>query len=133
FFNSGTVDVLTGSISLHGGGNGNGVFSAAAGTTLDFSGDNRVYRVDSGLTGAGTNTFSGGTVVLNGTLATSNAVLAASILGGTNGVIASQLTWTGGQIGAGSTFTVAPNGVLVGAGLGGTLEFLGILTNAGTI
>ncbi len=128
-YNSGTLDVQTGLVSLHGGGNGSGVFRAEAGTTLDFSGD---YRVDSALTGAGTNSISGGSFALNGSLNTSNAVLTGGVLGGTNGVIADVLTWTAGRIDAGSTLTVASNGVLVAAG-NGNLDFSGVMTNAGTI
>ena len=118
----------TGTISLAGGGSGNGVFRAAAGTTLDFSKD---YRVDSALTGQGTISFSGGNFALNGSLNTPNAVLAGGVFGGTNGVIASALTWTGGRIGAGSTLTLATNAVLTPAG--SSLDFSGILTNAGNI
>jgi hypothetical protein len=129
FYNSGTLDVQTGTLSVAGGGSGNGIFRAAAGATLDFS---HSYQVDSALTGEGTNSISGGSFALNGSLNTSNAVLTAGVLGGTNGVIADVLTWTGGTIGAGSTLTVASHGVLLAAG-SGDLDFSGVMTNTGTI
>src|SRR5258708_27779248 len=42
-----------------------------------------------------------------------------------------QFNWAGGRMGTNVVLIVAANGVVVGAG--GSLEFSGILTNAGTI
>src|SRR5436190_3574977 len=45
----------------------------------------------------------------NGTVTSSNAVLAGAILAGTNGVIAGVLNWTSGDFAGSSTLTVATN------------------------
>jgi hypothetical protein len=134
FYNSGTLDAQTGTISVNGGGSGSGGFEAEAGATLAFGGD---YEVDGTLSGEGTNSFTGGAFALNGRLNTAYAVLAGTaVLGGTNGVIAGQLTWNpSARIGAGSVLTVATNGLVYvdAGGSGGYVEFSGVLTNAGTI
>ena len=133
FYNSGLLVVESGTVSLNGGGSGNGEFLASAGATLGFAND---YELDSSLTGPGTNFFTVGTFVLNGSLHTSNAFLTGgAVLAGTNGVIAGQLAWnSSAQIGANAVLTVATNGVIfVDPGSGGTVDLLGVLTNAGTI
>src|SRR5581483_6580616 len=84
-FNTGTVDCQAAKLTIFGGGNGNGIFHTAAGATLSFLAD---YEVDGPLTGAGTNSFDGGSFILNGTMGTSNAVLTGSVLGGTTCVVA---------------------------------------------
>ena len=72
--------------------------------------------MDGLLTGAGTN------------------LLNVATLSGT-GVISNGLfVWSGGVLGASSTFTVATNGVLLLAGINGTdYNLYGVLTNAGTV
>jgi M6 family metalloprotease-like protein len=132
FGNSGLLDVLSGSLNLAGGGNGNGQFVAEAGTSLNVSGG---YEMDhASVTGAGTNVLTGGTFTIDGSLKTANVVLAGASLGGTNGVINTTVTWTSGFIAPGSTLTVATNGVLILAGANGNgYAACGILTNAGTI
>ncbi len=134
FFNSGALDVQSGTVSVNGGGSGHGTFLARAGSTLVFGND---YEVDSSLTGAGTNLFTAGSFILNGSLNTSNAVLTGSaVLAGATGVIASQLTWNAsGRIGANAMLTVAANALLyVDAGVAsGAVDLSGVLTNAGTI
>jgi sugar lactone lactonase YvrE len=136
FNNTGTLDAQSGIVNIVGGGDGNGVFQAEAGATSQFSGN---YTASSGaqFTGAGTNLFFGATFTLNGTIISSNAVLAGATLAGTNGVITGILTWTNsGFIDPGSTLTVGTNGVLVLAlagGDAGQLKLRGVLTNAGTI
>lgn len=133
FYNSGSLEVQVGAVGLNGGGAGSGVFQTEAGSTLGFGAG---YEVDSALTGAGSNAITHGNFILNGLLATANALVSGdAILGGTNGVIADQLTWAGGQIGAGSVLTVATNGqLIVNAGAAGfDLDFLGVLTNRGSI
>ncbi len=127
-YNSGTLDVQSGTVSLS-GGNGNGQFIAEAGATLVFP---TSYEVDSALSGAGTNLLQGGTFTLNGDINGQNVFLVSSTLMASNAVINSALTWTGGSIAGGSTLTVATNGVLLVTG--GTYQYLyGVLTNAGTI
>ena len=130
FNNTGTVDVQSGTVSVSDGGSGNGQFIAEAGATLAFPTD---YSVGSGavLTGAGTNLLSGGTFTVNGSITTSNAVLAGATLFG-NGTFNGLFLWTSGTLATGASLTVATNGVL---DLGGssTLILDGSLTNAGTV
>jgi hypothetical protein len=110
FYNSGTLDVQSGTLAVNGGGSGSGVFQAEAGATLAYPAN---YEVDGLMTGPGTNLLNGGVLTLKGS-------------------IAGQLVWVSGRIGTDSSGTVATNGVLVGAG-NGNLDFSGVMTNAGTI
>jgi hypothetical protein len=110
FYNSGMLDVQSGTVAITGGGNGNGIFKAEAGATLAYPTD---YEVDGVISGSGTNLLSGGVFTLKGS-------------------IAGLCVWSAGIIGTNTTGTVATNGVLVTAG-GGYMDFSGILTNAGTI
>ena len=113
FNNTGTLDVQAGTVSLNGSGSSQGRFVADAGATLTYGNS---YEVDGLLTGAGTN------------------LLNVATLSGT-GVISNGLfVWSGGVLGASSTFTVATNGVLLLAGINGTdYNLYGVLTNAGTV
>jgi hypothetical protein len=129
FYNSGTLDVQTGTISVNVSGSGNGIFRAGTGASLAFAAD---YEVDSALTGAGTNFLGSGTFTLNGTLATSNSVMNGATLSGTNGIISSAMTWFSGRTATGSILTLATNCVLTVVG-NTTYDLSGILTNAGTI
>jgi len=132
--NNNTLDVQSGTVNIVGGGSGNGVFEADAGATANFGGN---YTANSGaqFTGAGTNLLASGTFTLNGTITSSNAVLAGASLAGTNGVITGVLAWTSGLFAESSTLTVATNGVLVLAGNNGTDYYLigATLTNAGIV
>ncbi len=129
FNNSGTLDVLSGEVDIY-SGEGGGIFKVKAGTTLNFLNN---YTADSGaaLTGGGTNVISGGIFALDGSsITTSNLVLAAGALAGSNAVVSSMWTWTGGQVNG--TVAIATNGVLLATG-GSYLALHGVLTNAGTI
>src|ERR1035437_6753636 len=133
FNNYGLLDVQTGTISLNNGGSGDGLFAAQPGATLKFASS---YAAGSGsqVIGDGTNLLSSGTFTLNGLVTSSNARLAGATLAGTNGVIAGVMTWVSGSIAAGSSLTVATNGVLALAGNnGGDYNLSGALTNAGTL
>ena len=133
-YNFGTVAVQAGSMGIDGGGNGNGIFQAAAGTALNFDND---YEIDSSLSGAGTNFITHGTFTLNGRLDTTSVFLTGdAILEGTNGIIADNVTWyTPARVGINSVLTVATNGVLRadGGDYAVQLDFSGVLTNNGTI
>jgi hypothetical protein len=136
FYNSGTLDVQTGTLDLDQGGEGGGLFEAEAGTTLQMGGG--TYTVDPGgvLAGAGTNLWNGSFLFLNGNATGSNLILAGGyLLGG--GVISGSLNWTGGQIGYNGYLTalaVATNGLLVVNFPGGAQnDCWGALTNAGTM
>ena len=66
FYNSGTLDVQSGTVAITGGGGGAGVFQAAAGATVAYPAD---YEVDGVITGSGTNLLSGGVFTLKGSIA----------------------------------------------------------------
>ena len=86
---------------------------------------------DSVFSGAGTNLWAGGTITINGSVTTTNSVLAGASLTGV-GTISSQLAWVGGNFGPGGTLTLTTNSVLTMNG-GDYLRIYGALTNAGTI
>ncbi len=129
FYNSGTLDVQTGTVNLNGIGQGSGVFLPEAGATLIFS---ATYELDNNLTGAGTNLLNSGTFTLDGNINGSNVVLNGANLLASNTVIYGALTWNSGAINAGSVVTVATNRLLVLASGNGHYLY-GTMTNAGTI
>ncbi len=129
FYNSGTLDVQTGSVNLNNTGQGSGLFLPEAGATLIFS---QTYEVDNNLTGAGTNLLNSGTFTLNGNINGSNVVMNGANLLASNTVINGALTWISGAINAGSVVTVATNRLLVLASGNGHYLY-GTMTNAGTI
>ena len=114
FFNSGTVDVESGYISLTGGG------SFSTGTVM--IGPNITY-------------LSGGTFTLSGNVNLNNAAFNGSLIAGTNGIISGTVTWdySGSYFAPASTLTIAANGTLVLAANPGECDLYGALTNAGTI
>ena len=114
FYNSGTVEANTGTINLD-----------ASSTSL---------TTGSLFIGAGQTTWSGGTVILNGSMTCSNVVLDGANFQG-NGVLYGVLTWTSGMLGfEPAALTIATNAVLVLAGATDTAYNLGQpLINEGTI
>ncbi len=113
FANTGTVDAQTGTISFNGTDSGGGVFAAASGAALAFS---------------------GGNLTLSGNLISSNATLAGATLAG-NGTLYGTLKWTAGMFGAGNnSLTIASNAVLILAGVNGSNYLIQqVVTNAGTV
>ena len=97
FINSGTVEANTGTISILGSAN---------------------LNPGSLFMGTGQTALSSSTVTLNGSLTSSNLVLAGANLAG-NAVLNGVLTWTGGEILGNCALTVASNSVLVLAGVNG--------------
>src|SRR5512140_1586045 len=73
--NGGTFEVQSGTVSLNEGGDSQGVFNASAGTTLNFGGGTMTLETNSIVSGAGTNAFSGGTVLINGTYSVQGTTL----------------------------------------------------------
>jgi len=105
FNNSGTIDIQTGALNLAGGGGSNGVFNAAASTTINFTGSTHMLEAGASFTGAGFGRIAGGVVTVNGAATAQNFELASGTLDG-----AAKLTgtgvfnWTGGRMsGSGST------------------------------
>jgi hypothetical protein len=76
----GRVEVLSGTLSLNGGGTGDGVYVAGAGGTLRFGGGNHTLSDLSRIEGAGTNSVSAGIVSIGGEYEVSGGTL---ITGGT--------------------------------------------------
>ncbi|PYJ82211.1 MAG: hypothetical protein DME22_19195, partial [Verrucomicrobia bacterium] len=75
FNNDGALNVQSGTMSLSGGGDSHGAFNAAAGSTLNFSSGTMTLESNSTLTAAGTVSFSGGSVDINGSYSASNTVI----------------------------------------------------------
>jgi hypothetical protein len=67
FYNNGTLNVDSGTLSLQGGGSSIGTVTVAAGAGLDFGGGVFKLRPGSTLSGTGAVTFSAGTVDVAGT------------------------------------------------------------------
>jgi CARDB/Immunoglobulin I-set domain len=88
----------------------------------------------SGLADAliGTLAVNGGGVQADGMFANESGATMALTGGSLSGVMSGALTWIGGNVGGGTTLTVATNGLLVVQNSGDD-PIYGILTNAGTI
>ena len=169
--NSGAVQVNSGTLALT-LANGSGSFTASANSTLSVNGTATLsgsaslggpgnFTVTLGaitnngsFSVQGTNTFSGGTAVLNGPCLVTNGTIvvavgttvfsgsgtvapmalnlvSGSLLGSMNLAVAGATTWTGGSLGnAGSTLVVAANGTLA---IGGSTKYFngGTLLNGG--
>ena len=109
--NTGTVEVQAGSLALAGGGDIEGTWTAAAGTSVNFSGG--VFDFGPSYTWNGSGLFgtASGTVTFNGTM------------------IQTNFNWTGGII---YGLNVGTNGLLSISGP--SIKYLyGSLTNAGTV
>jgi len=115
FNNSGTVEVNTGVISIN-------------------SGYSVTLTTGSLFIGAGQTQLTGGAFSLNGSLTSSNLVLAGGYFNA-NGVLNGVLAWTGGQLGtANVSLTIATNSTLKLAGVNGDSYYMGqYLNNEGTI
>src|SRR5439155_8805340 len=111
FNNPGSVQVLTGTLSLPGGTNSGGVFNPSAGAAINFASGARTFDSSATLTGAGANRITGGTVTINGAITAQNLELAGGTLNGT-GSITPTLLWTGGSMSGNGTLTIP-----AGAGL----------------
>ena len=124
FNNSGTVNVLTGTLSLQNNGTHSGAFNVPAGATLTFVGGIHnlvgsssinaagVVNITNGTVNvtpvyniAGTTNVSGGVLTFNNVAATSQLILSSGTITSTTPfTVTSVLTWTGGTMsGTGST------------------------------
>jgi len=150
FNNNGTVNVVSGTLSLDGGGNSAGAFGVQAGAAQGFR--STIYNLEAGssVTGTGAVQISVGTVNISGTYSltgitevtggTANFAVdagtgALNLSGGTltgNGTLTATglITWTGSTM-SGSGRTVANGGLTIS---GGGIKFLAgrALDNAGT-
>ena len=122
--NAGTVQVLTGTLNLAGGGTSSGSFNAAAGAMLNFGGGTHVITLApaSNINGAGTMGVSGGTVSIDGSGA--YAVNTTAISGGTLNLnrdgTTGNFNLNGGTLAGSSTLTATQAMAWSGCGaLGG--------------
>ena len=148
FNNSGTVEVLTGTLSFNGGGTNTALFSLGNGAAIQNP-SSFTFANGSQLTGAGTNRWTGGTITLNGDLNAANLELSGATVAGTGMLSVSNLNffsgsfdgtntvsgvanWIGGTIPSTARLTIATNGVL---NLSGAADkfISGMLTNAGLV
>lgn len=128
FNNSGTVQVLTGTLSLRGGGTSSGALDVPAGATLDFRGGTHTLDSNSSVTGAGVVSFASGTVNLLGSYTiTGNTQVSGGTAnfnpGATIGDVGNPLTISGGtaNFSSGDTITTT-NLVLSGGTLTGSSD-----------
>ncbi len=118
FNNTGnTLQALTGTIALWGGGTETGIFNFASGTTLDFHSGTYSLTDGTQLTGSGTFLIDGSAIVnLSGTVTVANLTLSGGTLnlGSANLALAGDFTRSGGggTLNAG-TSTLAFNGGVV--------------------
>jgi RHS repeat-associated protein len=137
--NSGTVDILGGTLRLGGAGGGNpavmssGAFGLAASTGLEFATDGQTLTATSKITGAGNVTFSNGPVTINGSYTISGLTaikggvanfntdvslpglqLSVGTLAGTGTVTLTGTTnWTGGNMAGPGTTHIAAGAELI--------------------
>ena len=94
FNNSGTANILTGTLSLSGGGTEGGGISLSSGTALVISGSIATFQNTSILSGGGSVTFSGGTATFNSG-ATYDPTGTTTVSGGTVNFNSSSVSITG--------------------------------------
>ena len=123
--NIGTVQALTGTLNLIGGGTGSSNFNAATGATLNFGGGTHVITLTpaSSINGAGTVGVSGGSVTIagSGTYAPGTTAISGGTLNlnldGTTG----RFNFSGGTLAGSGTLTVTQAMAWSGCGgLGGS-------------
>ena len=136
FSDTGTMQVLSGTLSLQGDGSvtGSGELTAAAGAEIDFSAGSYTTAAGTSITGAGVISFSDGTVVVGGSYDVTGATVVSSgevefnstassvkltqtagtIAGSAKLTVSGLLTWTGGTM-SGSGTTNADGGLTMGA------------------
>lgn len=145
FNNNAAVEVLSGTLSLAGGGGSNGGFSVAAGAVLDFTGGAYTLDASSGVSGAGAVRFEAGGVEVAGAYDVGDT----AVVGGTVNFFGGAATGTfhndGGAvlIGPAGALTVAGSYIQTAGSLtlaGGTLTAGGlvdlqggVLAGAGTV
>ena len=124
--NTGTVSIISGSLSLTRGGTNSGAFSTVAGSTLDFKGGTHHLNAGTAFSGAGAVQITTGTVNVNTTVAipASMAILQANgYLAGTGTLeLSGTYDWTGGYMGSDNTI---PGGGSVDIKASGVLNVTG--------
>ena len=147
YLNAGTINVLSGTLTLSGSGTQSGTLTASAGTTLRFNGGTHALASGSSTTGSSI-VFDAGTITIDGSYAFSSDTTIAGAAVTFNAAstltsIGSALTVGGGSVTFGSGETVSPatltitSGTLQGPDMvnvsGLTTWSGGTITGAGTI
>jgi hypothetical protein len=131
FNNSGTVEVLSGTLAIAAGGSSSGVFTVAAGSAVTFTGS---YTLDNGsnLLGAGVARVSTGTLTVSGSVSVQNFELTSGSLTGAGTLtVTGTMTWSGGTMsGTGST-AIAAGATLALSGNAAKQLGTRVLSNAG--
>ena len=120
FNNTATVNVDGGTLRLTGDGVDTGAYVVDAGTTLDFAGGTRILGVAAGLTGAGTLSVSGGTVIFNAAHGMNTTVSGGAASFNSNLADVGTFTVTGGSADVNAAFGATTTTVS-----GGTANFNG--------
>ena len=151
--NDGTLQIDTGFVDLARGGLSHGMFNAGAGNGLIFSGDAMTLEANAAVTIAGTVSFTGGTVNVNGgyrvahtlvtdpgdvrfngSATTTNVTLSSGKLQGTGTLVVEKtMTWTGGTMQGSGTTVIQSGAELVLSGAGDKTLNQRTLDNAGTL
>ncbi len=149
FYNTGTVDVQTGTVSFTQGGSLGGQYTASANAVMNLGGGTFTQNGVATFSGAGVNRFNAGTLILStqemvGLALTGGTVnVTSGFQGGTitsltvagsnlalTNTVTGTLSWTDGAISGG--LTIAPGGAL-NLTTTATKALYAALTNAGTI
>ncbi len=139
FNNDGAVQVLTGTLSLDGGGASEGTFTMSSQATLRFNGGNHTLQPGSSLTGSGNLTFNAGAVNIAGVC---NMAGITNVTGGTvnfnSNATSASTNLINGTIGGSGIYTVTDTlnwsgGYMVDAGItsvpvGAVLNLNGVST-----
>src|ERR1017187_6100384 len=120
FVNSGDVQVQSGTLNVAGGGSASGTFEVSANATLQFGG-NYSLSAASGITGAGSANFSGGTITAGGTYN----------LTGTNTFSGATVTFAGNYAITNQPVTISSGAVNFNAG--GIVKLTGLTLSGGTL
>src|SRR5262245_56083332 len=113
FHNTGTVEVLSGTLRSDGGGTHSGTFSAAAGAAMRFNGGPNELNAGVTFAGAGFHRISGGTTNVNVPLSGPNFGLDGGTLTGSGTLtVSGTFDWTAGTR-SGSGATVLNNGAML--------------------
>jgi hypothetical protein len=152
FTNTGVVNILSGTLSVRGGGVSSGDCLIAAGATLDVSAYDHAFVSEGEISGAGRVYLSSGDLVINGErtapgslemvggilwlhkpMSATQVDFSSGVLTGTGDLTVTQvMTWAGGVMGGAGAMTIVPGATLTWQSVyGGTLDRT--LNNQGTI
>lgn len=132
FDNRGTVRVEAGALEFSGGGEGSGVFSLWAGSTLRFDGDFSINS-EASFTGTGGVEFVAGTQTFNTDLSLGTRAITldgATMTGAGDLTQSGPMTWSKGTLSGTGTTTIQSSGTL---DITGTVSLARSLFNSGTI